>query len=98
MNFKCINKKEAICLMNEAECIIVDIRDRESYNDGHIDGAINILYSDMQDFVDSIDINTNVIVCCYHGNSSKNISKFLSSEGFKNVYSLDGGYENWKIN
>ena len=40
--------------------------------------------------------NQSIIVCCYHGNSSQRAAQFLTDRGFKNVYSLNGGYEQWK--
>ena len=35
------------------------------------------------------------IVTCYHGNSSQSAAAYLVSQGFTDVYSLDGGFELW---
>ena len=46
-------------------------------------------------FIDKNDFDTPIVVCCYHGNSSKSAAQLLVDKGFKDVYSLDGGYEAW---
>jgi thiosulfate sulfurtransferase len=35
-------------------------------------------------------------VVCYHGNSSQGAAAYLVSQGFSEVYSLDGGIEAWQ--
>jgi thiosulfate sulfurtransferase len=37
-----------------------------------------------------------VVVVCYHGNSSQSAAAYLASQGFSDVYSLDGGFELWQ--
>jgi thiosulfate sulfurtransferase len=36
-------------------------------------------------------------VCCYHGNSSQGAAQYFAEQGFTQAYSLDGGYEMWKV-
>ena len=47
-------------------------------------------------FVNSTDKSNTIIVYCYHGNSSQKAAQLLINFGFLNVYSLNGGYEEWK--
>ncbi|MFZ9025679.1 MAG: rhodanese-like domain-containing protein [Pseudohongiellaceae bacterium] len=42
------------------------------------------------------DSDTALIVMCYHGISSQSASAYLSSRGFTETYSLDGGFEAWQ--
>jgi thiosulfate sulfurtransferase len=35
-------------------------------------------------------------VVCYRGNSSQSAAAYLASQGFSEVYSLDGGFELWR--
>jgi len=37
------------------------------------------------------------VVVCYHGNSSQQAAQFFAGEGFNDVYSMDGGFEAWKL-
>ena len=41
------------------------------------------------------DKDIQIVIYCYHGNSSRKVASFLSSYGFKKVYSLIGGFESW---
>mgnify|MGYP001158059769 CR=1 FL=1 len=95
-SFKFIDSKEASEKINSESPIIVDIRDKESFDRGHIDGALNLSNENIDKFVLDTDKSRSVIVCCYHGNSSKRAAQFLTDNGFNDVYSLNGGYEHWK--
>ncbi len=78
--------------------VLLDIRDRESFISGHVDGALNVSQSNFSDILNRISKDSTVIVYCYHGNSSQKVAELLVNNGFLDVYSLDGGYEEWKIN
>jgi thiosulfate sulfurtransferase len=75
---------------------IIDIRDGLSYDNGHIEHAIQLNSSNADNFINNTPIDTPIIIYCYHGNSSQSAGQFLAEQGFKEVYSLDGGYELWK--
>ena len=69
---------------------------KDSFDQGHIDGALNLSNNNIDNFVSDTEKNQSIIVCCHHGNSSQRAAQFLTDRGFKNVYSLNGGYEQWK--
>ena len=94
--FKRIDIKSAISKINKGDILILDIRDKDSFNSGHINGAINLSDGNINDFISDTKKDESILVYCYHGNSSQNASKFLVKCGFNEVYSLDGGYEAWK--
>jgi thiosulfate sulfurtransferase len=74
---------------------IVDIRDPQSFAAGHITGAIPLDNNTAAAFIANTPKDDNVVVCCYHGNSSQGAAQFLAEQGFTKVYSLDGGFEMW---
>ena len=78
--------------------MLLDIRDRDSFVSGHIENALHLSSRNFKDTISSIDKDSTIIVYCYHGNSSKGVVQLLTEHGFLDVYSLDGGYEEWKIN
>lgn len=43
------------------------------------------------------DFSKPVLVMCYHGNSSKSAAQYLLTQGFDQVYSIDGGFEAWRL-
>jgi thiosulfate sulfurtransferase len=81
---------------NPDSVAIVDIRDPVSFSQGHIDGARHIDNNTAADYLASADFDKPLIVCCYHGNSSQGAAEYFSEQGFKDTYSLDGGFEEWK--
>lgn len=75
---------------------LVDIRDEQSFANGHIKNAVHLTNGSLQSFMSETDFDTPVIVCCYHGVSSQQAAQFLIHQGFEEVYSMDGGFEAWR--
>jgi thiosulfate sulfurtransferase len=95
-NFKHISAAQAHALLQQGAALI-DIRDEATFNQGHIDGALRIDNSNVGTFISATTKTTPLIVCCYHGFSSQGAAQFLCDSGFADVYSLDGGFEGWKV-
>jgi len=98
IDFKFIELEEAKIKINSNESIVLDIRDKKSFDLEHIDGALNISNNNIDTFIENTQKDQSIIVYCYHGNSSQSIAKFLTDKGFFDVYSLNGGYAIWKEN
>jgi len=77
-------------------CVFVDIRDPGSYGAAHIPGALHLHDGNVQEFVQTTDKNADVVVYCYHGNSSLGAAAYFIECGFKNVASMSGGFEAWR--
>ena len=84
--------------LREAGAVVVDIRDAQSFDMGHISGSLHLDNHSLHDFIAKADLDAPLIVSCYHGNSSQSAAAFLVQQGFTEVYSLDGGYELWRSN
>ena len=93
--YKNISIDDAKQLMAEKGVILADIRDAGSYEASHIKGAIHLTNDNIQDFIRDEDLDTPLIVYCYHGHSSQPAAQFLYQQGFEEVYSLIGGYTAW---
>ncbi len=78
-------------IMQEKEYTIVDVRTKEEYESGHIKGAINIPYDEINENTD-LDKNKNIFVYCRSGARSKTAYNALKELGFS-VYDL-GAFEN----
>ncbi len=94
MSFKNITLEEAQQLIEQG-AIIADIRDPESFAQGHIENSLHLSNENVADFVREQDLDKPLIVCCYHGHSSQPAAQYLSEQGFDDVYSLIGGYTAW---
>jgi thiosulfate sulfurtransferase len=94
--FSRINIQQARQLITERNAVVVDIRDDQSYTNGHIDNALLLGNHNIAEFIEQADPDHPVIVVCYHGNSSQGAAQFLCEKGLEEVYSMDGGFEAWR--
>lgn len=93
--FSRINVAAAREIMSREGALVLDVRDADSYQRGHIEGAQLATKENFQGFVSNAPKDKPLIICCYHGNSSQAYAKHFADHGFADVYSLDGGYEAW---
>lgn len=93
--FKEITPQKVQEMLDEDSVNVVDIRDPGAYSAGHIPTAVSISDSTVQKFIDSADKERPLVVCCYHGISSQGAAEYFSEYGFKEVYSMIGGYSAW---
>ncbi len=96
MNYQCISQDRALELITKENAQVVDIRDENSYQAGHITAAIHIDNQSLGGFLESAIKDLPLIVCCYHGISSKGAAEFLANQGFDQCFSLDGGFSSWQ--
>jgi len=82
--------------LREQGAVVVDIRDAQSFAQGHISGSRHLDNYSLADFIAQADLDAPLIVACYHGNSSQGAAAYLVGQGFSEVYSLDGGFELWR--
>ena len=93
--YQCINIEQAEQLMDEG-AVVADIRDPQSFQQGHIQGSVHLSNETLHTFIAEADLDAPLIVCCYHGFSSQSAAQLLIQQGFDQVYSLDGGFELWQ--
>ena len=94
-HYKCISITEAKAAVQSKNAVFVDIRDESSFSKSHIPNAIHLTQKSLDLYLSNKKKDDYIIVYCYHGNSSKNVAEFLVDQGFKNVYSLDGGFSEY---
>tara|TARA_B110000444_G_C18737720_1_gene546466 strand:+ start:752 stop:1063 length:312 start_codon:yes stop_codon:yes gene_type:complete len=94
-NFNRISAAEATAIMTERESLLIDIRDEQSFQLGHVENAMHISNANISEFITNSNMELPLIVYCYHGNSSQPTAAYLAEQGFSEVYSIDGGFEGW---
>ena len=75
--------------------ILLDVRDRFEYEICKIKNSINIPLSEISQNLGKIDKNYKIIIYCHHGVRSMYALKLLQNKGFKYLYSLKGGINEW---
>jgi thiosulfate sulfurtransferase len=82
--------------LREQGAVLVDVRDPQTFASNHIPNSLHLDNYSIADFIANADLDKPLVVVCYHGNSSQGAAAYLASQGFAEVYSLDGGFELWK--
>lgn len=95
-NFQIISAFDARTLFDTRQAQSIDIRDALSYEQAHISGAQRIDNDNIEAFIAAADKSQPLVVVCYHGISSQHAAQFLAAQGFEEVYSLTGGFEDWQ--
>ena len=80
-------------ILKTKSAILIDVRSKQEFNEGHFNGAINIPLNDINIITDKVkDKNKYIILYCSSGIRSKKAQKILISDGYMNVYNLVDGY------
>ena len=76
----------------DSDTLLIDLRSREEYSRGHISGAWNIPYEELESHLGEMSSYGRVIFYCAHGNHSLSAARILARRG-KLSCSVAGGYE-----
>ncbi|MCP4323528.1 MAG: thiosulfate sulfurtransferase GlpE [Psychromonas sp.] len=95
--FQRIDAHGAKLLLAKDNVKLVDIRDENSFETDHVEGAFHLTNDSVDQFIKEVPYDKTVLVLCYHGISSKGVAQYLCDQGYKDVYSVDGGFESWRI-
>lgn len=95
-NFKTISVAESAALIAEQRPIILDCRDLKDYRAGHIDNAMHVHEQLRDTLIKKADKAKPMLIYCYYGHASEHLAEMFGDFGFKHVYSLAGGYADWK--
>ncbi len=95
--YRQISQEEAKEMMDTQEVIVLDVREQEEYDAGHIPGAVllpvgTITEETAADVIPATDMT--VLVYCRSGNRSKTASAALAELGYTAVYEF-GGINTW---
>jgi sulfur-carrier protein adenylyltransferase/sulfurtransferase len=87
-------------LASDQRPVVLDVRERDEWEQGHIPGAIHIPRGNLESRIDNAvtDHGTPLLVYCASGNRSAYAAKTLTELGFGDVLSLSGGFSQWKQN
>ena len=79
----------------EGEFTIIDIRNQNEWEGGHIEESVNIPLNHLADRIVEVPVSGIVIVHCQGGYRSMIAASLLEKEGRNNVFDLVGGYAGW---
>ena len=96
-SYQQISQEDAKEMMDTQEVIILDVREQDEYDSGHIPGAVLLPVGSIDEDTAAEVIpekDSTVLVYCRSGNRSKTASSALAELGYTNIYEF-GGINTW---
>ena len=91
-----VSIQEAIELMEEKlDLVILDVRTVGEFDEGHIEGAINIPVDELSGRLDELSKDDELLVYCRTGNRSGSAISILSDAGYTKIYHMHEGISVW---
>ena len=93
-----IRPTDAATKMKSGDTVIVDVREKNEWEQEHIPDAIHLSRGSIELEIEEKvpDVSTTVIVHCGGGGRSALAAESLQKMGYKNVRSMAGGFKAWK--
>lgn len=80
---------------------LIDVREPHEVETAALPGFTNLPLSESQDWAsqitDRFDAHAETIVLCHHGMRSAHMCQWLMSQGFTQVYNIEGGIDAYSI-
>ena len=87
VEFQALHQKEDIT--------ILDVREVDEFQAGHIEGAVNVPLSTLDKGYEQLDASKRYYVICQGGMRSERAGQFVETKGF-DVVNVEGGMNQWK--
>jgi phage shock protein E len=82
----------------QADAILIDVREKDDWEAGHIRNAIHlsrgIVELEIEEQVP--DVNKPIVCYCGGGSRAALVADSLQKMGYTNVHSIAGGFRDWK--
>ncbi len=93
-----ISPKDAAAKLNSGDAVVVDVREKDEWDEGHIPDAIHMSRGTIElDIEEKVPDRNAMIIChCGGGGRSALAAESLQKMGYKNVRSMAGGFKAWK--
>ena len=84
-------------LITKGNTLVIDVRTPVEFSEAHIKNAINIDYfsKSFSETISKLDKQKTILVYCAAGGRSTSACLDFKKLGFKKVYNLIGGYDDW---
>ncbi|GAX91144.1 rhodanese-like domain-containing protein [Effusibacillus lacus] len=82
-------------LKEKKDLVLLDVRQPEEYEAGHIPGAVLIPLGELESRIDELDKEKEYLVICRSGRRSVMACHLLNERGFDKLFNLQGGMLEW---
>ena len=93
-----VSTLEAVQMINHQDAAVIDVRDKEDFDKGHVLNARNVPLAELEGRLREMEKlkRKPVIVCCDKGSRSDGAVAMLRKAGHENAVNLSGGLEAWR--
>jgi rhodanese-related sulfurtransferase len=93
-----ISPQDAAAKSNSGGAVIVDVRDKDEWDEGHVPGAMHMSRGTIELDIEEKVPNHNAMIICHCGGGGRSVlaAESLQKMGYKNVRSMAGGFKAWK--
>src|SRR5438552_1782261 len=93
-----ISPEEAAAKSKGGEGVIVDVREKDEWNEEHIPDAFHLSRGTVELEVEEKFPDPNTLIMCHCGGGGRSAlaAESLQRMGYKNVRSMAGGFKAWK--
>ncbi len=93
-----ISPQDADSKSQAGEAVIIDVRDKDEWDEEHIPDAIHLSRGTIELEIEEKVSDPNAVIICHCGGGGRSAlaAESLQKMGFKNVRSMAGGLKAWK--
>ncbi len=93
-----VSAQQLVDLINRQGAVVLDVRDKKEFGEGHIVDAMNIPHAAIASRIGELERHKvkPVVVTCKMGQHSGTVGTLLRKAGFENVARLRGGISEWR--
>ena len=93
-----IRPTDAEAKMKSGEAVIVDVREKDEWDEGHIPGAMHMSRGTIELDIEEKVPDTNAMIICHCGGGGRGAlaTENLQKMGYKNVRNMAGGFKAWQ--
>jgi len=93
-----ISPSEAAGKSKSGDAVIIDVREKDEWDEEHIPDAIHMSRGTIELEVEEKVPDTNAMIICHCGGGGRSVlaAESLQKMGYKNVRSMAGGFKAWK--
>lgn len=94
---KQVSPQQAVMLFNHEDALVLDVREKSEWADGHIANAKHVPLAQIKDRLSDLEKHKDkpIIAVCRSGNRSGHACGILKKAGFEKLHNLTGGMQAW---
>ena len=93
-----ISPDDAAVKLKSGDGVIIDVRDKDEWDEGHIPGATHLSRGTIEFDIEAKVPDPDAMIICHCGGGGRSAlaAESLQKMGYKNVRSMAGGLKAWK--